>query len=317
MAPVSHRISFAAAGPNTPSPIRPRRLRLRQTASVQVLLQASSRGRRDPARSKLVSRRDPGGGSRPAFADRHRARRRSRPRSRPTSVEALPGRPGDGATWLKLIPGVQYSEDAVRGLRSAAGQDNVYQFDGVNVNPAAFRHPLGRAFLARHQRNRGGRRRRQRGRFQPRGRLLDQLGLEIGTNEYKATNSVPGPEPQHDRRPPPPAPRSSTKTRTAGGQLRRPDRHRLLDFERLRLPPDADRANRENLYGPVPDLASDRDEFFGKLYLLAHRRPAAARQLPHLGPHRDRLQRLEQPFAGLTSVGNEATSTSASSKATG
>ncbi len=40
---------------------------------------------------------------------------------------------------IKLIPGVQYTEDQVRGPSAGgSGQDNVYQFDGVNVNLPLF-----------------------------------------------------------------------------------------------------------------------------------------------------------------------------------
>jgi len=40
---------------------------------------------------------------------------------------------------VKLIPGVQYTQDAVRGPSSgASGQDNVYNFDGVNVTLPLF-----------------------------------------------------------------------------------------------------------------------------------------------------------------------------------
>ena len=40
---------------------------------------------------------------------------------------------------LKLIPGVQYSQDTVRGPSACgSGQDNVYNFDGVNVRLPLF-----------------------------------------------------------------------------------------------------------------------------------------------------------------------------------
>lgn len=40
---------------------------------------------------------------------------------------------------LKLIPGVQYSQDTVRGPSAGgSGQDNVYQFDGVNITRPLF-----------------------------------------------------------------------------------------------------------------------------------------------------------------------------------
>src|SRR6476661_4658787 len=40
---------------------------------------------------------------------------------------------------INLIPGVQYTQDQVRGPSAgASGQDNVYQFDGVNVTLPLF-----------------------------------------------------------------------------------------------------------------------------------------------------------------------------------
>jgi hypothetical protein len=40
---------------------------------------------------------------------------------------------------IKLIPGVQYTQDAVRGPSAGgSGQDNIYQFDGVNVTLPLF-----------------------------------------------------------------------------------------------------------------------------------------------------------------------------------
>ena len=43
------------------------------------------------------------------------------------------------ATCIKLIPGVQYTQDATRGPSAGgSGQDNVYKFDGVNVTLPLF-----------------------------------------------------------------------------------------------------------------------------------------------------------------------------------
>mgnify|MGYP006993437231 CR=1 FL=1 len=40
---------------------------------------------------------------------------------------------------IKLIPGVQYTQDSVRGPSAGgSGQDNVYKFDGVNVTLPLF-----------------------------------------------------------------------------------------------------------------------------------------------------------------------------------
>src|SRR6185312_7554668 len=40
---------------------------------------------------------------------------------------------------IRLIPGVMYSQDTVRGPSAGgSGQDNIYQFDGVNVTLPLF-----------------------------------------------------------------------------------------------------------------------------------------------------------------------------------
>ena len=40
---------------------------------------------------------------------------------------------------IKLIPGVQYTQDTTRGPSAGSnGQDNVYKFDGVNVTLPLF-----------------------------------------------------------------------------------------------------------------------------------------------------------------------------------
>ena len=55
-----------------------------------------------------------------------------------TQISALPvGQ--EYRDLLKLIPAVQYSQDSVRGPSAGgSGQDNIYQFDGVNVTLPLF-----------------------------------------------------------------------------------------------------------------------------------------------------------------------------------
>ena len=73
---------------------------------------------------------------------------------------------------LKLIPGVQYSQDTVRGPSAGgSGQDNVYNFDGVNVTLPLFGTLAVRAVVARHRAGHHRPRRRARRRLRSLGRL--------------------------------------------------------------------------------------------------------------------------------------------------
>ena len=82
---------------------------------------------------------------------------------------------------LKLIPGVQYSQDSVRGPSAGgSGQDNVYQFDGVNVTLPLFgtlsAEPSSHDIAQVDDRPR----RRARGRLRSLGRLLDRHDQQVG-----------------------------------------------------------------------------------------------------------------------------------------
>ena len=82
---------------------------------------------------------------------------------------------------LKLIPGVQYSQDAVRGPSAGgSGQDNVYNFDGANVTLPLFGTLVGRAVVARHRAGHDRPRRRARRRLRSLGRLQHRLGQQVG-----------------------------------------------------------------------------------------------------------------------------------------
>ena len=82
---------------------------------------------------------------------------------------------------LKLIPGVQYSQDTVRGPSAGgSGQDNVYNFDGVNVTLPLFGTLVVRAVVARHRAGHHRPRRRARRRLRSVGRLHHRLGQQVG-----------------------------------------------------------------------------------------------------------------------------------------
>lgn len=223
-------------------------------------------------------------------------------------VEALPvGQ--DYRDLVKLIPGVQYSEDAIRGPSAGgSGQDNVYQFDGVNVNLPLFgtlsaepsSHDISEIAVVKGGAN-----------------AIDfnrSAGFSInsvsksGTNEYKGSvsyqlqsHSMTG-----DRRTTSATQFDEDKdwaVANFGGPILQDRLYFYASYYR----PTVDRANRANLYGAVPDLASDRDEFFGKLTF------APTDSLLIHGSYRT-SDRTETGFsvsnessAGSTSVGNEAT----------
>ena len=80
----------------------------------------------------------------------------------------------------KLIPAVQYTQDQTRGPSAGgSGQDNVYQFDGVNVTLPLFgtmssepaSHDIAQVNVVA--------RRRARRRLRPLGRLLDGLRQQV------------------------------------------------------------------------------------------------------------------------------------------
>ncbi len=223
-------------------------------------------------------------------------------------IEALPiGQ--EYRDLVKLIPGVQYSEDSVRGPSAGgSGQDNVYQFDGVNVNLPLFgtlsaepsSHDISEITVIK-----GG---------APAIDFNRSAGFSInsvsksGTNEYRGSLSY---QVQKESM------TAARKTDSAsefdedkdwtvlniGGPIAQ-DR---LYFYASYYAPTSNRANRANLYGNVPDLESDRDEFFGKLsfspsdnFLLHGSYRTSDRQESGFGVS-------SETSAGSTSVGNNAT----------
>jgi len=168
---------------------------------------------------------------------------------------------------VKLIPGVMYTQDAVRGPSAGgSGQDNIHQFDGVNINL-----PMYGTMSS-----------------QPSGHDIDQItvskggsdatgfnrsaGYSINSISKSGTNTFAGelsylilPDNLVARR------KNTTatvyeqeKTYTSlnvGGPLLTDKLYYFLSLYR----PTTSQKNSTNLYGATPDLSETRNEYFGKL----------------------------------------------------
>ncbi len=169
---------------------------------------------------------------------------------------------------IKLIPGVQYSEDAVRGPSAGgSGQDNGYQFDGVDVSLPLFgtlstdpsSHDIAQVSVVRGGAKAIG--------FNRSGGFLVNTVSKSGTDEFKAEASYQiqsasltsdqetGTNPlefDEDK---------AWATVSLGGPLVR-DR---LYFYTSYYAPTSERDNTANAYGPVGNYDENRDEYFGKL----------------------------------------------------
>jgi hypothetical protein len=168
---------------------------------------------------------------------------------------------------VKLVPGVQYTEDGVRGPSAGgSGQDNTYNFDGVNVNLPLFgtlsaepaTHDIEQFAVVK-----GGADATDFNRSA--GISLNSVSRS-GTNAYHGTLSYQI-QPESliaDRETTSASVFEEDKdwlTANFGGPILA-DR---LFFYVSYYTPTSTRQNRANLYGEVPDYKSTRDEFFGKL----------------------------------------------------
>ncbi len=167
----------------------------------------------------------------------------------------------------KLIPGVQFSQDQVRGPSAGgSGQDNVYQFDGVNVNLPLFgtlsaepaSHDIAEVTVVK-----GGARAVD---FDRSGGFSIDTVSRSGTSDF---HGQVGYQFQSD----------AMSADLDSGSLSRYERN--LDWLTANLGgpivkdtlyfygsyyrPTQDRDNRSNLYGELPDYESTRNEYFGKL----------------------------------------------------
>ena len=169
---------------------------------------------------------------------------------------------------FKLIPGVQYSELEVRGPNAGgSGQDNVYQFDGVDVSLPLFgvlasepsSHDIAQVSIVRGGAKAIG--------FNRSGGFLMNTVSKSGTNEFSAEIGYQV------------EPSSLTADQDGTASLSRFDEDRSwitvgvggpivrdhLFFYASYFGPDFERSNTANAYGPVPDFTNERDELFGKL----------------------------------------------------
>jgi hypothetical protein len=167
---------------------------------------------------------------------------------------------------VKLIPGVQYTEDSVRGPSAgASGQDNVYQFDGVNVNLPLFgtlsaepsSHDINQVAIVK-----GGASAED---FNRAGGFTINTVSKSGTSNWKGMvsyqiqndgmtgNLDTGSLAEYDED------RDWTVFNIGGPAIK--DR---LFFYGSYYKPTRTRDNRSNAYGEVSDFEDERDEIFGK-----------------------------------------------------
>ena len=168
---------------------------------------------------------------------------------------------------VKLVPGVQYTEDGTRGPSAGgSGQDNTYNFDGVNVNLPLFgtlsaepaTHDIEQFAVVK-----GGADATDFNR---------SAGISLNSVSRSGTNAFRGSVSYQIQPESMIADRETTSasvfeedkdwlTANFGGPIVA-DR---LFFYVSYYAPTSTRENRANLYGEVPDYSSTRDEFFGKV----------------------------------------------------
>lgn len=170
---------------------------------------------------------------------------------------------------LKLIPGVQYSQDSVRGPSAGgSGQDNIYLFDGVNVTRPLFgslsaepsSHDIEQVTTIK-----GGARAINFDRSG--GFTIDTVSKSgssrlAGELSYKFQNPgmsaalKSGQISQYEQS-------KTWITAGLGGQLLPSKAFFYGSYYR----PEITRENRANAYGPLPQFERERNEYFGKLTL--------------------------------------------------
>ncbi|MFI2813143.1 MULTISPECIES: TonB-dependent receptor [Microbulbifer] len=166
---------------------------------------------------------------------------------------------------IKLAPGVQYTQNSVRGPSAGgSGQDNVYNFDGVNVTLPMFgtlsAEPSSQD-VEQLSVERGGARAIG---FNRSGGITVNTKTKSGTNEYKGSveykfqtadmreKTEEGTKAETDY---------SWMTANVGGPIIEDQ----LFFYGSYYGPRESRDNKETAYGPTKDYSSERDEYYGKL----------------------------------------------------
>ena len=168
---------------------------------------------------------------------------------------------------IKLIPGVQYTQDSTRGPSSgSSGQDNVYKFDGVNVTLPLFgtlsaepaSHDISQVTVVK-----GGAKATD---FNRAGGFAIDSVSKSGTSRFSGLASY---QFQDD----------SMSASLENGSASRYEQNRswvnlnvggpiLKDrafFYASYYRPEVNRENRANVYGELPDYDSTRNEGFGKI----------------------------------------------------
>ena len=210
---------------------------------------------------------------------------------------------------IKLIPGVQYTEDTVRGPSAGgSGQDNVYEFDGVSVNLPLFgtlstqpsAADIEEMAVVKGGANAIG--------FNRSGGLLVNTLSKSGTNQFKGelsyqiqNDSMTGSldsdiESTSD-------PDQDWLVANIGG----PIIPEMLYFFASYYRPTESGVNRANLYGEVPNFDSTRDEFFGKLSFNPTNSTLFYGSYRHSETDESGLGVTSDFRAGSTSFGDDAT----------
>ena len=167
---------------------------------------------------------------------------------------------------IKLIPGVQYTQDAIRGPSAGgSGQDNVYQFDGVDVSLPMYgtlsaepsTHDIDQVSIVRGGSTAIG--------FNRSGGFKVNTTSKRGTDEWHALASYQRED----------SSLTSDRKNQVGdfdqdkdwtvASLSGPIVKDKLYFYASYYRPTVKRNGIDNAYGAVPDYKSVRDEFFGKL----------------------------------------------------
>ncbi|HVS32679.1 MAG TPA: carboxypeptidase regulatory-like domain-containing protein [Thermoanaerobaculia bacterium] len=181
-------------------------------------------------------------------------------------IEALP-LTQDYRDLQKLIPGVMYTQDTIRGPSAgASGQDNVYMFDGVNVTMPLFgvlnAEPNTRD-IAQVNIVRGG---AQAVDFNRAAGFLIDSASKSGRNTFFGELSYQLLHPDFVADQVGTQNLSFDEERTwITANLGGPILADRLFFYGSYYRPESERENQANLYGELPQYTRTRDEYFGKL----------------------------------------------------
>ncbi|WP_226667694.1 TonB-dependent receptor [Microbulbifer aggregans] len=166
---------------------------------------------------------------------------------------------------LKLLPGVQFSADSVRGPNAGgSGQDNTYAFDGVNVTLPMFgtlsaepsSHDIEQVSVERGGARAVG--------FNRAGGVSIDTKSKSGTNEFKSSLEYRFEDPNL-RAKSKEGVSADTEETWLTASVSGPLVEDTLFFYGSYYGPTETRDNKETAYGSTKDYQSERDEYFGKL----------------------------------------------------